>query len=159
MSQEKISCLISFVSPQTRKSPVSCLMKKSHVSQENLLSHHIEVSPMSKSHVSWDFLVGFIEKAWDMRISHETGDFLLRHETEDFLLGGEPKLIRHEIFSWGMRFSHETGDRRFSWWRGTQNWKNIRFSLGTWDILMRQETGDLLVWDGAKNLKDMRFSG
>ena len=49
-----------------------------------------------------------------MRISHETGDFLMRQETGDFLVGGAPKLKRHEIFSLDMRFSYETGDRRFS---------------------------------------------
>ena len=146
--------------PSTRKSPVSCLMRKSHV--------------------SWDFLLGFIEKAWDMRISHETGDFLSRQETGDFLIGGGQKLIRHKIFSWDMRFSHETGDRRFShWgdpklkrhevfflnmrfchetrdrrfscWGGTKNWLDMRFSLETWDFPMRQETGDFLVGGGTQN--------
>ena len=43
--------------------------------------------------------MGFIEKARDMRISHETGDFLLRQKTEDFLVRGGAKLIKHEIFS------------------------------------------------------------
>ena len=39
MSQENISCLISFGSPSpTRKSPVSCLMRKYHVSRENLMT-------------------------------------------------------------------------------------------------------------------------
>ena len=50
----------------------------------------------------------------DMRFSHDTGDFILRQETGDFIVGGDPKLKRHDIFSWAMRFSHETGDRRFS---------------------------------------------
>ena len=29
------------------------------------------------SHISRDYLMGFIEKAWDMRLSPETGDFLV----------------------------------------------------------------------------------
>ena len=71
MSQDKISCLFSFGPPPMRKSPVFCLMRKSHV--------------------PWDFLLGFMEKAWDMRISHETGDFLSRQETGDFPIGGGVK--------------------------------------------------------------------
>merc|ERR1712082_33183 len=44
LSHEKISCLkrkyqvFSVLAPPTRKSPVSCLMRKSHVSRENLMS-------------------------------------------------------------------------------------------------------------------------
>ena len=113
LSQEKISCLISFWVPPMRKSPVSCLMRKCHVSRENLMSYQFLVPPnkkiscllshektsylkrkspvsflMRKCHVSRDILLGFMEKTWDMRISHETGDFLMRQETGDFLIGG-----------------------------------------------------------------------
>ena len=70
---------------------------------------------------------------------------IFSHETGYFLVGGNPKLIIHEIFSLDMRFSHETRDRRFSHWGGTQNWYDMRFSLETWDFLMRQETGDFLM--------------
>ena len=87
---------------------ISCLKRKSHVSREYLISYHFwppqlrksRVSClMRKSHISWDFLLGFKEKAWDMRISHETGDFLLDRRQEIFLLGIGAKKIRHEIFS------------------------------------------------------------
>ena len=43
-----------------RKSPDSCLMRKFHVSR--------------------DFLMGFMEKAYEMRFSSKTGDFLVSHE-------------------------------------------------------------------------------
>ena len=69
-------------SPPTRKSPVSCLMRKSHVSR--------------------DFLLGFMEKVCDMRISHETQDFLMRQETGAVLVGGGSQNGKD------MRFSLET---------------------------------------------------
>ena len=37
MYQEKISCLFSFGLHPMRKSPVSCLMRKSHVPRKNLM--------------------------------------------------------------------------------------------------------------------------
>ena len=43
-----------------RKSPVSSLMRKFYVSQ--------------------DFLMGFMEKAYDIRFSRKAGDFLVSHE-------------------------------------------------------------------------------
>ena len=52
--------------PPRRKSPVSCFMRKFHMSQ--------------------DFLMGFMEKAWDIRFSHETGDYLVSHEIISCLL-------------------------------------------------------------------------
>ena len=48
MSQEKISYLISFGPPSKRKSPVSCLMRKSHVSREKLMSYQFLVPPNEK---------------------------------------------------------------------------------------------------------------
>ena len=77
----------------------------------------------------------------------------MRQETKDFLIGGGPKLKRHEIFSWDTRFSHETGDRRFFHWGGALYWKPIRFSPGSWDFLMRQETRDFLGGEGDQILK------
>ena len=60
----------------------------SNVSWENLMSHEKISCLTRKSHVSQDFLLGFMEKAWGMRISHETQNFLMRQETGEFLVGG-----------------------------------------------------------------------
>ena len=48
MSQEKISCLISFGSPQTKKSPVSCIIRKSQALRDNLMSFQFWVPPNEK---------------------------------------------------------------------------------------------------------------
>ena len=55
LSHEKISCpkrkshVIQFwVTHPTRKSPVSCLMRKSHVSRENLMSYQFGAPPNKK---------------------------------------------------------------------------------------------------------------
>ena len=77
----------------------------------------------------------------------------MRQETGDFLVGGTQ--------NWkDMRFSLGTQDflirqdtGDFLVGGGTQYWKDMRFSLGTRDFLMRQETGDFLVGGGAKNDK------
>merc|ERR1712101_53950 len=52
LSHEKISCskrkthvFSVLVSPLTRKSPVTCLMRKSHVSRENLMSYLFGPNP------------------------------------------------------------------------------------------------------------------
>ena len=52
MTQEKILCLFSIGSPPMRKSPVSCLMRKSRVPRENLMSFQFCPPPMRKSFVS-----------------------------------------------------------------------------------------------------------
>merc|ERR1712243_403222 len=52
LSHEKISCLISLGPPPTRKSPVSCLMRKSHFSRENLMSYQFRTPLTRKSPVS-----------------------------------------------------------------------------------------------------------
>merc|ERR1712240_122674 len=82
LSQENISCLFSFwsppnekifcvlshekisylkrkshvfsvlVSPLTRKSPVTCLMRKSHVSRENLMSYLFGPNPQQENLLS-----------------------------------------------------------------------------------------------------------
>ena len=48
LSHEKISCLISLGSPSTRKSLVSCLMRKSHDPGDNLMSFQYRVPPNEK---------------------------------------------------------------------------------------------------------------
>ena len=80
----------------------------------------------------------------------------MRQETGDFLVGG-PKtektwdfLLGHEIFSWDKR------QEIFSL-RGGQNWKDMRFSLETWDYLIRQETVDFLIGVGPKTEKTWDF--
>merc|ERR1712243_385164 len=59
LSHEKISCskrkshVFSVLgSPQKRKYPVSCLMRKSHVSRENFMSFPFWAPPMRRSPVS-----------------------------------------------------------------------------------------------------------
>ena len=108
----------------------------------------------------------------------------MKQETGDFLVWGAPKLKIHEIISWDIRFSRWGDPKTESTWefllrykicswdkrqeifslgRG-QNWKDMRFSLETWDFLMRQETGDFFIWGGLKLIRheifswDMRFS-
>ena len=81
MSQEKISCFISLGPPPMRKSPVSCLMRKSCVSWEILMPHAFSINPKRKSLETWDFL--------------------MRQETGDFLVGG-----LYDKISYLMRKSH-----------------------------------------------------
>merc|ERR1712237_155126 len=47
------SHVLSVLAPPMRKSPVSCLMRKSHVSRENLISYQFGPPPMRKSPVSY----------------------------------------------------------------------------------------------------------
>merc|ERR1711895_343271 len=48
MSQEKITCFSFLGHPQTRKSTVSCLRRKSHLSRENLMSFPFWAPPNEK---------------------------------------------------------------------------------------------------------------
>ena len=136
LSHEKISCLMRFShgiykegmrheifswdrrfscgeGPPKRKSAVSCLMRKSHVSR--------------------DFLMGFMEKAWDIIFSHETGDFVMGVPPGENLLSpvSWENFMSHEIFSWDISRLHET-----------------------WDFLVRQE---IFLWGGAPMRKSPVF--
>ena len=61
------------------------------------------VSCLEKIHVSRDFLMGYMEKAYDMRFSSKMGDFLVSHEIISCLMrfsfGIYGESIRHENFS------------------------------------------------------------
>ena len=76
LSHEKISCpkrkshVIQFwVTHPTRKSPVSCLMRKSHVSRENLMSYQFGVPPQ------WENLLSLV--SWENLMSQEKISFLI----------------------------------------------------------------------------------
>ena len=89
MTQEKILCLFSIGSPPMRKSPVSCLMRKSRVPRENLMSFQFWPPPMRKSPVSC----------------------LMRKSHEWLVLGSPPNmkisyLVSHDKISWPKRKSY-----------------------------------------------------
>ena len=77
-----------FWPPLSRKSPVSCLKRKSPVSWEILMSHAFSINPTRKSHGTWDFLM-----------RQETGDFLMRGAVQK-------NVLSHEKISCLKRKSH-----------------------------------------------------
>ena len=130
---------------------------------------------MRKFHVSWDFLMGFIRKAWDMRFSCETGDFLvgrgpyekisclLSHEIISYLMrfshGIYREGMRHEIFSWDRRFScGEVPPKRNL--LSPVSWENLTsHKIFSWDLLRKHETL-YFSWDRrfSHETGDRRFS-
>merc|ERR1712240_632598 len=97
MSQEKILLLISFGPPPTRKYPVSYLMRKSHVSRENLMSYQ--------------FWVPIPNKKISCLLSHEKISCLKRKYYVLLVFGPLLNekiscLLSHEIISCSKRNSH-----------------------------------------------------
>ena len=125
MSQGKISCLISFGFPPIRKSAVSCLVRKYHVSRENLISYQFWAPPpkrkspvsclMRKSHVQRENLMSFqfwVPFQWKNLLSPVSWENLMSQEKISCLISlGPPQwenllspvskenLLSHEKFS------------------------------------------------------------
>ena len=117
VSRENLMSYQFWVPPPTRKSPVSCLMGKSHVSRENLMSNQFLVPPQQENLLS---LV-----SWQ--------NLMFKKKTSCLFSFGSPQwenllspvswenLMSHEIFLWDLWRKHHT-----------------------WEFLMRQE---IFFWD------------